>query len=54
MSELQVAYSELAYALLVWTKRQDPGHTRQQVIDAEQRLRELSRKLNAAGYVVGK
>lgn len=40
-----VSYGEIAFAVLQWTKRQEAGTTRAQVIEAERLLRDLSVRL---------
>lgn len=53
MNGLAAGYGELAFAILVWEKRQQVGTTRAELIEAEQKLKDLAESLRAAGYRVG-
>jgi len=50
--ELAVGYGELAFAILIWQRRNEFG-TRAQLIEAERRLTILADELQAVGYKVG-
>ena len=51
--KLAVGYAELAFAILVWDNRQEPGTCRSKQLLAELKLKSLAKALRDVGYRVG-